>query len=399
MADEDAGPERPGFGAFAASVFFLLLPAATAGGAMALAPLQAAGGALAAPWRSLLPISWLNRLFLAMFVVFVAYLASTTLWSVYPQHGQALRLAGGVSCGLLFAAGSGAGEQGRRLLRAVGVAAVLMLTGLLLIEAFANMPLNRLAQPHTPTGLLERNPGRGASTLACLVWASVGALAGGSGVQRLIWRALLIGVGIVGFQFDQSANAIGFLLGAIAYGAGYAAPRTTILALCMALAVWLLAAPWVSLHVPIPDAVMAKLPDSWAVRTQIWHFAATQIDQHPLLGLGLDASRTFPQTGHLRGLTFDLLPLHPHSASMQIWLETGAVGAVLGAATMLLGGLALGSALRNDRVAAASACGVIACAGLIANVSYGAWQEWWIATLFAAAALVNAARRHDPEEE
>ncbi|MES1203914.1 MAG: hypothetical protein ABUS57_20950, partial [Pseudomonadota bacterium] len=93
-----------------------------------------------------------------------------------------------------------------------------------------------------------------------------------------------------------------------------------------------------------------------------------------------------------RNLHFSLIPLHPHDASLQIWLETGAIGAGLGALALILGGVALARALRFDRVAAAGACGAIASIGLIANVSYGAWQEWWIATAFAAAALVTASQ-------
>jgi len=391
--DSERGRQGPGFGAFAAAAFFLTLPAAATAGAMAMAALQAASGVLATPFRSLRPRSALNWAFLLSLVAFVAYVAASALWSPYPNHAQAGRLAGGVICGLLFAAGASADEGGRRLTRAVGAAAVLLLVLMLLGEAFADMPLNRLGQPHTETGLLMRNPARGASVLVCVLWGPIAALAGGSGLQRLVWRAIALGGAIVAFEFDQSANTIGFGLGLVAYLIGYAAPRFAIMSLCGGLAAWLLAAPWVILHAPVPPNVLAKLPDSWAIRTEIWHFASTQIAAHPLLGLGLDAARTFPQTAHLRGLTFNLIPLHPHSASLQIWLETGAVGAVLGAICLLVGGAALSSALRHDRFAAAASAAVLGSTGLIANVSYGAWQEWWVATAFASAALVAASRR------
>jgi hypothetical protein len=59
----------------------------------------------------------------------------------------------------------------------------------------------------------------------------------------------------------------------------------------------------------------------------------------------------------------------------------------------LVGGFALARGLQHDRAAAAATAGTIASLGLVANLSFGIWAEWWIATLFIAAALVAAARR------
>lgn len=72
---------------------------------------------------------------------------------------------------------------------------------------------------------------------------------------------------------------------------------------------------------------------------------------------------------------------HPHSAPVQAWVETGAVGAAL----LAFAGLALLWRLRHlpardlaPRLAlAASAFGV-------ATVAHGAWQGWWIAALALA---------------
>jgi O-antigen ligase len=84
------------------------------------------------------------------------------------------------------------------------------------------------------------------------------------------------------------------------------------------------------------------------------------------------------------------LPVHPHSASLQIWYETGAVGALLAAGALLTAGLRMSRAYARNRPAAAAACATLASLGLIANVSYGVWAEWWMATMFAVAALVGA---------
>ena len=80
---------------------------------------------------------------------------------------------------------------------------------------------------------------------------------------------------------------------------------------------------------------------------------------------------------------------------MQIWFETGAVGAALAAAALLACGWSLSRRLRDDRATAAAAAATIAAIGVIANVSYGVWQEWWDATMLLAAALVASASAMD----
>src|SRR5262249_38949885 len=105
---------------------------------------------------------------------------------------------------------------------------------------------------------------------------------------------------------------------------------------------------------------------------------------------GLDASRAVTDRLQVRDVNIRAIPLHPHSASLQIWFETGAVGAALAAGTLIAAGFALSRLLANNRPTAAASCATLASLGLIANVSFGLWQEWWIATMFIAAALTAA---------
>jgi O-antigen ligase len=124
------------------------------------------------------------------------------------------------------------------------------------------------------------------------------------------------------------------------------------------------------------DQLRAALPASWAARFDIWSYAAARVAQQPWLGWGLDASRHF-------GLA---VPLHPHNAAMQVWLELGAVGAALFATVWA----ALFAAVA--RIAGADRSGAAACAGAagayftIGALSFGVWQEWWLALAALAAA-------------
>jgi O-antigen ligase len=83
-----------------------------------------------------------------------------------------------------------------------------------------------------------------------------------------------------------------------------------------------------------------------------------------------------------------ILPLHPHNAALQVWLELGAVGAALAAALAWLLGVAAARA-----TCPAAAAGALASGAVTAMLSFGAWQAWWIAAgLLAAAACAGCLR-------
>lgn len=110
-------------------------------------------------------------------------------------------------------------------------------------------------------------------------------------------------------------------------------------------------------------------PPSWDQRLNIWAFASNRIVEHALRGWGIDASRTFGAA----------IPLHTHNAALQLWLELGAFGAAMGAAFfawILYRILAWTEADRRD---GAMATGALVSYLVIGGVSFGVWQEWWLA--------------------
>lgn len=383
-------PWKRGRGALAVAAYFVLLPAAGAAGALALAPLQAMAGVLGAPYRQFLPPRL--RAPLLLFCAFIGWAALSALWSPYPDHTQALKLGGGVACGLLFVACVAAH---RAVGRAAGAAAALVLAAMLVFEALTNMALLRLADPGAAdSALLARTSGRGVTVLVCIAWGGAAALARGGLLTKATAALMLATTAYTALQFNMDANIAAFGCGLAAAALAIAAPRPTLLVLFCALAAWLLGAPWVIGSLPNGE-LSAGLPDSWAMREAIWRYAAEQVQERPWFGWGLDGPRTFTDMLETRGIVFRGLSLHPHSASLQIWLETGLVGTLLAAGALTFGGLRLARALAHDRLAAAAAAGSVASIGLFANVSYGVWQEWWIATAFTAAAIIAAVR--DPQ--
>jgi O-antigen ligase len=82
----------------------------------------------------------------------------------------------------------------------------------------------------------------------------------------------------------------------------------------------------------------------------------------------------------------DALPLHPHNAFLQWRVELGLPATLFCALVVAVMLWRSGSSGSVPVRAASLAC---AAAGLIiALLGYGAWQAWWMSTLWLAAALL-----------
>jgi O-antigen ligase len=110
-------------------------------------------------------------------------------------------------------------------------------------------------------------------------------------------------------------------------------------------------------------------PPSWDHRLNIWAFTANQIVQHALRGWGIDASRTFGPA----------IPLHTHNAALQLWLELGSLGAALAAAFFAWILYRIVAWTGEDRRDGAMAAGALVSYLVIGGLSFGVWQEWWLA--------------------
>lgn len=389
MRSEPAPPEPAALArltnAFRAG-FFTLLPGASVAGGLAIAPLMGLAGlasarprTLTAPRRAPMGVLLLMAFFL--------WAALSTAWAPNPEEGQAWRLAIVFLPGLLLVAGAGS----RPVTEASGAAAAIVLIAMLGIEATFGMPFNRAFHPDEIDWVLARNPGRGVTVLMILVWAVLGALlARRRAAHAALFVLIGVGAGILSAQFGMDANLIAFAAGTFAFWFAFAFPRVAIVAVSGVLALWLLAAPFASPLIFADARFLEALPKSWAIRGEIWRFASERIAEQPWIGRGMDASRTFTDEISVRGETMSALPLHPHSFSLQIWLETGVVGALLAASALAFGGWRLARAFRNNRGAAAATTATFATVGLFANVSYGAWQEWLWAVALTAACLIAA---------
>lgn len=206
---------------------------------------------------------------------------------------------------------------------------------------------------------------------------------------RWWWRAgaLLLALAAIFAMPAQSAK-IGVVAGLAAYGLVWLGGARAARGLAVAAALLVLLTP------ALLGAVLARAPDvsamqgSAAHRILIWDFAVARIAERPWLGWGMESARAIPggsdmvPTADLDrfGLAHEWfaevraqrLPLHTHNAALQIWLELGAVGALLAAALVL----ALGW-----RATDPGSAGAFVAALTVGSLSYGVWQGWWLCLL------------------
>jgi O-antigen ligase len=210
---------------------------------------------------------------------------------------------------------------------------------------------------------------------------------------------LLAGAGILVALPGDTAK-IAAVLGLAIAGATSLAPRIVPRLVGAGLAAAILAMPL--LAAAIPSLPVERLPITALHRMMIWDFTGARIAERPMLGWGMEASRTIP--GGRDAPTPDLLarlraddaerlhwfsrpgvqvlPLHPHNGALQVWLELGAVGALIAAALAWTLGIA---ATRGPCPPAAT--GALASGAITATLSFGAWQAWWVVAMLLAAAV------------
>ena len=220
----------------------------------------------------------------------------------------------------------------------------------------------------------------------------------------LLPRALLLlGGAAVLVALPGDTAKIAAVLGLLVAGATAMAPRLVPRIVGAGIAAVILAMPL--MVAAIPSLPVERLPFSALHRMVIWDFTAVRIAERPVLGWGMEASRTVPggretppgeildrlrvtepaQRAAFAAPHVQVLPLHPHNGALQVWLELGAIGALIAAALAWLAGSAAARAPSPP-----AAAGALASAAVTAMLSFGAWQAWWVAAMLLAAVVCAA---------
>ncbi len=158
---------------------------------------------------------------------------------------------------------------------------------------------------------------------------------------------------------------------------------------------------WIAASGIAPEDITSKLkperPSSYSIayRMHIWDYVANKIMEKPLLGWGAGSSKHLgtDADGQLSDPTFGILgepiPVHPHNGVLQIWLEYGAVGAIV-VFGLLARALTIAdryAATPGRRIWAFSAIALLIC---FFGFNFSISSSWWLAGIVALTAAAAA---------
>lgn len=181
-------------------------------------------------------------------------------------------------------------------------------------------------------------------------------------------------------------------------------PQNGLRVLCRSLAAYVLLAPFI---IPVAATLYLRagwaLPPSFYSRAKGWQLIGEKIAESPLTGHGVEASYSWGQLFSDRPVwlaeaesrfgpnmgwaNYEILNSHPHNMPLQVWVETGAIGAALVAVALLLLGQQV-QTITNRPMAMASA-GLLGISAVICSVNYSMWNEaYWASVTIVVSLLI-----------
>ncbi|MBF0353683.1 MAG: O-antigen ligase family protein [Alphaproteobacteria bacterium] len=203
---------------------------------------------------------------------------------------------------------------------------------------------------------------------------------------------------------NASTPILGFFLAVASILAAFTLGRWASRLLGVALVAGVLAMPFAFEGYLSVRGGLQGLEDSlrWSSlhRLYVWTFALDRWHEKPMLGWGLDSSRDIPGGREsLPGFVgVEFMPLHPHNGALQVWLELGFFGTLTYVFVLWRLTQAMAGATENRNVLAArmSLLGGYAAQGML---SFGLWQNWWLASLALGAVLTNLIGKDEAPHE
>lgn len=334
---------------------------------------------------------------LILFSLFCLWATFTSLWSGTPGISliTGLRLiAVLLSTAILFAALNA--ENSKNTLNLLGIGLMTALFLLLNEAATQSMILKYLSdRPFNPAVY-----GHAITLVALATWPVLAFCL----KRNLILAALILpAVFLVVFPMHQHAVKLALTLGTGVFLLSFFNPRFCLRLGAVLSAVIVLGFPFLITAID-PVKLIQKsntmlLKPSYHHRLFILKRTSEKIFEKPLVGHGLNSFKetfdknklesqkieeTFKSLSEGKEVPIDLEVLgqgiHPHNLSMQIWYDLGFIGALLFASFLLIGLWRL-SNLQTQKLYLSSFVALYTTAFVIAHLSFGAWQTWWLFSL------------------
>ena len=399
---------------------FVLWPVMGFLGGQGYAPLL---GLAALPALALSRPKWPPAIYAILAGLFVIWAAASEIWSpasagfvsgsltegTFAVKAASLRIVLAAAFGMLATAGAMRIANGTAQLSARVMLGAFAAQGLILaVTAIFSGPLLTAIYGTDPLKVNSgiQNLGRNANAFALILPVLIAYLAARPG---RLWRpvvALLAVVSLLIFaRVDSQAAMIGAVFMFAAMGVVYVFRGAGFRILFTVLAAYVASAPLViGTGLKLLAAYGIHLPGSFQSRAWSWQVVIGKISEAPITGHGIAASKTWRETyaehpdwlAHLPDFWADypVVPGHPHNMALQIWAETGLVGAVLAGFALVTLGFRLPrpDALRADvRYAIAGLAGV---AASLFSFAYSVWNEaFWSSLILAAIAIILLSKR------
>lgn len=399
---------------------FVLWPLMGLLGAQGYAPLL---GLAALPALALARPKWPPASYAVLASVFVVWAALSEIWSPASTGFVTGSLAGGdfgvkaASLRIVLTAGFGLLAVGGAMQIGKGSA---QLSSRVMLGAFAAQGLILAittlfagpliaaiygADPQEVNSGIQ-NLGRNANAFALVLPILIAYLAARPAYMWKLVVVLLLVVSLLIFtRIDSQAAIIGIVFMIAAMAVVQVLPRLGFRVLFSVLAAYIASAPLViGTGLRLLEAYGIQLPGSFQSRAWSWQVVIGKIAEKPLTGHGIAASKTWRETytDHPDWLArlpdfwayYPVVPGHPHNMALQIWAETGLIGAVLAGFALVMLGFRLPrpDAMREDiRFAIAGLTGV---ATSMFSFAYNVWNEaFWSSLILAAIAIILLSKR------
>lgn len=338
------------------------------------------------------------RFYMLALLAFFGFAALSVLWSPRPfalidfeslsVRSEVLRL--GlllIAGGALMAAAGGVDESGRKLI--LRITTIALIVQLLAVGVLSTFELASIRFFYGNRGADEgvQNITRNALIINAAMPFLVLQLIEGRNrflavAISLVFFSAVIAV-MVAREIDAGLLAIG--LTAILYGIVRVFPRNGFRVIGGLVALAIMSAPLI-FHLLCGNANALTATTSIQYRQAIWQRVLEFIWEKPIIGSGVGALRGYREQipeGFFAGQLY--VPNHPHNMLLQVWVETGAVGAALLSLAVILAAFRLPrpEAIPTERARIAAIIG-----GVVASwVSFDVWNEWWWAVFSLLAVL------------
>jgi exopolysaccharide production protein ExoQ len=355
--------------------------------------------ALGLEFRALNAFEKVPKIFAVLTAISIMFFALSWLWSISPH--ETLRLILPIA-GLFFlgittvTSGLSLSISERQFVwRAIVLGSAVSFI-ILLIEIFSPLAIINFFYSifkgfEIPIDYTYKNVFRSGANIAALIVFPAVAILWRNGKHSFAVGLMLLSVVTLSFS-EAGSGFLALLIGLTAIALTYILGRYIRVFFSTALVICTLILPIVVSVLPSAGEIEERYPDlpnSVYPRIFIWQSSALFISQAPILGKGFNSSRAiskpedrveFSTKGNdQRGSV--PIPLHPHSAILQIWLELGLVGIGLFLALLLTLIKRIDETIPS-RSMRAMAYGSFFSTFTIANISYGIWQNWWVSALW-----------------